>query len=59
MVYQEELNANKAAIAAISLRLEQRMEWAQISKVERLERALVAARGMLRWNNSGTTAKAH
>lgn len=58
-VTQELANANMAERAAIGPKLDQRMEWAQLRHVERLESALRVARGRLRWNNSGITAKAN
>jgi hypothetical protein len=56
-VTQELATASKAERTALSRTLDQRMEWAEVSRIERLESALRVARGRLRWNNSGITAK--
>lgn len=58
MTLQEMANARQNELAAASLTIQHRIEWAQISRIERLESALRAAKTHLPWNNPNITAKA-
>ena len=59
MLYQDLFNARQSEVHAAGRTIEQRMAWDQISRIERLESALRAAKVHLPWNNSGMTAQAH
>ena len=59
MLYKELFNARQAELRATSRTVDQRIAWDQISRIERLESALRAAKAHLPWNNPGITAKAH
>ena len=58
MLYQDMFNARQAEVLANSQTIDQRIAWDQISRVERLEAALRAAKIRLPWNNPGMTVKA-
>jgi hypothetical protein len=59
MLYQDLFNARQSEVHAAGRTIEQRMAWDQISRIERLESALRAAKVHLPWNNSGIAVKAH
>jgi len=58
MLYQDIFNARQAEVRAAGRTIDQRIAWDQISRVERLESALRAAKVRLPWNNPGITLKA-
>ena len=59
MLIPEMYNARRVELAVAARRIDQRIEWHQISRIERLESALRAAQVHLPWNNPGITAKAN
>ena len=58
MLYQDIFNARQAEVRAAGRTIDQRIAWDHISRIERLESALRAAKVRLPWNNPGITAKA-
>ena len=46
-MYQELVNAHQINIKVAERKIEHRLSWVEISKIERLERALSTARGKL------------
>ncbi len=59
MLLPELFQAHQAELAVSARTIDQRIEWHQVSRVEKLEAALRAARVHLPWNNPGITAKAN
>lgn len=59
MLINEMYDARQRELAVSARKIDQRIEWHHISRVQRLETALRAAQVHLPWNNPGITAKAN
>lgn len=58
MILQEMSNVRQRELAAAAQTISHRVEWDRVSRVERLETALRAAKNRLPWNNPPISAKA-
>jgi hypothetical protein len=59
MLTQDMYQARQAELAVSARKIDQRIEWHQLSRIHRLESAVRAARVRFPWNNPGITAKAN
>lgn len=58
MIFEEMSNARQRELDAAAQTISHRIEWERVSRIERLETALRAARKRLPWHNPSISAKA-
>ncbi len=57
-MYIDIARANQSDLMVAELKIQQRMAWQEISRIDRLERALQTARARLPWNAQSKSIEA-